>query len=156
MTETTGTWSRFRIPRANSARPPVKEQPGAVSKSPDRPLSGTFIEVGAAFEGTLTLSGDFRIDNEFRGVLSTDGTVVVGPSGSIEGDIIARQVEIEGAVVGNISARRMCVLRSSSRLHGDIETACIKIEPHAFFQGGTRMLQPLAPATTQMLPPATA
>ncbi len=156
VTETTGTWTRFRTPRANIAPPRVEEEPAAAADSSGRPRSGTFIEVGAMFEGTLTLSGDFRIDNEFRGVLSTDGTVVVGPNGSIEGDIIARQVEIEGAVVGNISARRMCVVRSTGRLHGDIETACIEIEPHAFFQGGTRMIQPIAQAASKTIQPATA
>ena len=106
------------------------------------------------FEGSLKLKGDFRINNEFRGVLSTDGTVTIGPNGSIEGDIIARQVEIEGAVVGNISARRMFVLRSTGKLHGDVETACIHIEPHAFFQGGTKMVQPLAEAASQSTTPA--
>lgn len=103
------------------------------------------------FEGTLKLKGDFRIDTEFRGELRTDGTVVVGPLGSIEGDIVARQVEIEGAVVGNITARRLCILRSSARLHGDIQTACVEIERHAFFQGGTRMTQPIATKATNVI-----
>lgn len=57
---------------------------------------GTFIQMGAVFDGTLKLSGDFRIDNEFRGELKTDGTVIVGPAGSIQGNIIAHQVEVEG------------------------------------------------------------
>ncbi len=104
--------------------------------------TGTFIGSGALFEGKLTLQGDFRIDSEFRGELTTDGTIVVGPSGAVVGDVRAREVEIFGAVVGDVSARRQMVLREGARLHGKIETACLEIERHAFFQGVTSMTEP--------------
>ncbi|MFP8870745.1 MAG: polymer-forming cytoskeletal protein [Myxococcota bacterium] len=45
------------------------------------------VVVGAVFEGTLTLSGYFRIDHEFCGELTTDGTVVVGADGAVVGNI---------------------------------------------------------------------
>jgi cytoskeletal protein CcmA (bactofilin family) len=106
--------------------------------------SGTYIGTGALFEGTLSLSGDFRIDSEFRGELSTDGKIVVGPQGSVVGNVHAREVEVFGAVVGNVSARRQMILHAGARLHGDIETACLEIERHAFFQGATKMNEPQA------------
>ena len=106
--------------------------------------SGTFIGSGALFEGTLTLRGDFRIDSEFRGELATDGTIVVGPSGAVVGDMRAREVHVFGAVVGDISARRQLVLHAGARLHGNIETACLEIERHAFFKGATSMTEPQA------------
>jgi len=102
----------------------------------------TFIASGAHFEGTLTLRGDFQIDSEFRGALCTDGKVVIGPSGTLEGDIRANEVEILGAVVGDVSARRELILRAGSRLHGEITTACLEIERHAFFSGTTEMTEP--------------
>ena len=97
---------------------------------------------GAVFEGTLRLEGDFFIDSEFSGSLKTDGKLVVGPSGAIEGDIQAREVVVCGAVVGDVTARRQLLLRSTARLHGDIETACLEIEPHAYFCGQTKMTRP--------------
>jgi cytoskeletal protein CcmA (bactofilin family) len=120
-------------------------RPNAAAAQP----SGTFIGSGALFEGTLTLHGDFRIDSEFRGELSTDGTIVVGPSGAVVGDVRAREVEVFGAVVGDINARRKLVLHAGARLHGDIETACLEIERHAFFQGVTRMTEPQAMRRTR-------
>ena len=111
--------------------------------APERP-AGTFIESGALFEGTLRLRGDFRIDSEFRGELTTDGTIVVGPAGSVVGDVRAREVEIFGAVVGNVTARRQLVVHAHARLHGDIETACLEIEKYAFFRGKTSMTEPQA------------
>jgi cytoskeletal protein CcmA (bactofilin family) len=114
------------------------------AEAPAREVSGTFIGSGALFEGTLSLKGDFRIDSEFRGELCTDGTIVIGPNGSVIGNLRARQVEVHGAVVGNISARRLFLLHAGARLHGDIETACLEIQRHAFFQGATRMTEPQA------------
>jgi cytoskeletal protein CcmA (bactofilin family) len=120
---------------------------------PSQPL-GTFIGSDALFEGRLVLRGDFRIDSEFRGELSTDGTIVVGPSGSVVGDIVAREVEIFGAVVGDVSARRQLVLHPGSRLHGGIETACLEIQKHAFFSGTTTMTEPQAASRQPSTPPA--
>lgn len=106
--------------------------------------AGTFIGSCALFEGSLSLTGDFRIDSEFRGELSTDGKIVVGPSGSVVGDIHAREVEVFGAVVGDVQARRELILHKGSRVHGDLETACLEIQRHAFFSGGTTMNEPQA------------
>ncbi|MGH0035319.1 MAG: bactofilin family protein [Myxococcota bacterium] len=117
--------------------------PDEAPAEPSQP-TGTFIGSGALFEGTLKLCGDFQIDSEFRGELSTDGTIVVGPSGSVVGDIVAREVEIFGAVVGDVSARRQLILHPGSRLHGGIETACLEIQKHAFFSGATTMTEPQA------------
>jgi len=105
---------------------------------------GTFIESGAMFEGTLTLKGDFRIDTEFRGELETDGIITVGPGGSVVGNIRAREVVIRGAVVGDVHAPRQLIVESTGKLHGDIETACLEIQKHAFFRGNTSMTQPQA------------
>jgi cytoskeletal protein CcmA (bactofilin family) len=106
--------------------------------------SGTFIASGAIFEGVLTLKGDFRIDTEFRGELETDGTITVGPEGTVVGDIRAREVVIRGAVVGNVSAPRQLIVEATGKLHGDIETACLEIQKHAFFKGSISMTQPQA------------
>jgi cytoskeletal protein CcmA (bactofilin family) len=116
------------------------DAPGATPPSPLR----TFIDPGAVFEGSLRLREDLQIDCEFRGEIQTEGTLVVGASGCVEGNIRAREVVICGAVVGDVAARRQLTIRAGARLHGDIETACLEIEKHAFFNGRTKMLQPLA------------
>jgi len=106
------------------------------------PSNGTFISAGATFEGTLSLTGDFLVDTEFRGEIETDGTITIGPRGSVVGSIRAREVVIRGAVVGNVTAPRQLIVEANGKLHGDIETACLEIQKHAFFRGNTSMTQP--------------
>ena len=133
-----GPWS----PGVGWARKPI-ETPDVEEAAPQQPLR-TFIDTGAVFEGCLRLREDIRIDCEFRGEIQTEGTLVVGPSGCVEGNIRAREVEIQGAVVGDVTARRQLTIRAGARLHGDLETVCLEIEKHAFFNGRTKMVRPLA------------
>ncbi len=133
-----------RVERADTP-PEVPSQPAAFETASDGgplPLRTTFIRSGAIFEGVLSLRGDFEIDTEFHGQLETDGAIIVGPNGSIEGDLHAREVIIRGAVVGNVTAPRQVIVEATAKLHGDIETVCLEIEKHAFFRGTTRMLLP--------------
>ena len=136
-----GRWKSFQAGSVPNATTPDGEIPVEAAGS-EASATATFIGSGALFRGTLSLKGDFCIDSEFHGALTTDGVLTVGPSGSVQGNIEARDVIIEGAVVGNIKARRQLILRKGSRLHGDIETACLEIERYAFFQGGTQMTRP--------------
>jgi cytoskeletal protein CcmA (bactofilin family) len=103
---------------------------------------GTFVFQGADFEGTLRLRESFRIDSEFRGEIVSEGTVIVGEAAGVEARIRAREVFIDGAVVGNVSASRQLVIRSGGRLHGDAETPCLQVEKGAVFNGRMTMVRP--------------
>jgi cytoskeletal protein CcmA (bactofilin family) len=105
-------------------------------------LTRTFIDQGAAFSGTLRLHESLRLDAEFRGAIESEGTVVIGETAGVEADIRAREVVILGAVVGNVVATRQLTIRAGGRLHGDVETPCLEIEKHAFFNGRTTMARP--------------
>jgi cytoskeletal protein CcmA (bactofilin family) len=131
--------------RINVVESPVEVASDADEGPPEESRSnGTFIGSGAIFDGTLTLKGDFLIDTEFRGALETDGTITVGLEGTVVGNIHARQVVIRGAVVGNVTAPRQLIVESTGKLHGNIETACLEIQKHAFFKGSTSMTRPQA------------
>jgi cytoskeletal protein CcmA (bactofilin family) len=110
----------------------------------ERPAGGyrTFVFQGAEFEGTLRLRDSFRIDSEFRGEIISEGTVVIGEAAGVEAGIRAREVIIDGAVVGNVSASRQLVIRSRGRLHGDVETPCLEVEKGAVFNGSMTMVRP--------------
>lgn len=141
-----GRWNSLAVTGDEPAKAEVADEAPAEAEpafAASR-TKGTFIGSGALFEGTLRLKGDFCIDSEFHGALDTDGTLTVGPSGSVEGNIRAREVIVTGAVVGDIVGRRQVIVRAGARLHGDIETACLEIERHAYFVGRSAMTRPHA------------
>lgn len=133
--------------RAGWVRRQLRTRDGEPTLEPARrpeweDVSKTFVFQGAEFEGTLRLRESFRIDSEFRGEIFSEGTVVVGQAAGVEAKIRAREVVIAGAVVGNISASRQLIIRSSGRLHGDVETPCLEIEKGAVFNGRMTMVRP--------------
>jgi len=78
---------------------------------------------------------------------SQESAAVPRPNGTFigSGALFEGKLTLQGgAVVGDVSARRQMVLREGARLHGKIETACLEIERHAFFQGVTSMTEPQA------------
>jgi cytoskeletal protein CcmA (bactofilin family) len=133
MSELTGGW--LRKPIAEGGEPAAEE--GGTG-----PLSLTFIDAGASFEGTLRIAESIRIDGEFRGAIESEQTIIVAAGAGIEAHLRAREVVIRGAVVGNVVATRQLTLCAGARLHGDVETPCLEIQKHAFFNGRTQMARP--------------
>jgi cytoskeletal protein CcmA (bactofilin family) len=121
-----------------AAAPELREGAAGVHK--------TFVFQGAEFEGTLRLRESFRIDSEFRGRIFSEGSVTVGEAAGVEATIRAREVIIQGAVVGNVSASRQLIIHAGGRLHGDVETPCLEIERGAVFNGKMTMFRPEAVA----------
>ena len=119
-------------------------RPAAEPGRPEAEASGhkTFVFEGAEFEGTLRLRESFQIDSEFRGEIVSESTVSVGETAGVEAKIRAREVIISGAVVGEVSASRRLIIRSSGRLHGDVETPCLEVERGAVFNGRMTMVRP--------------
>ena len=107
-----------------------------------RSISQTFIGGGALFQGTLTLKESITIDCEFHGSLVCEGTVIVAESGGVTANIEAREIDIRGAVVGNVTAKRLVLVRAGAKLHGDVVTPCFELERHGFFNGTTKMERP--------------
>ncbi len=94
---------------------------------------------GTVIEGNLNSKGDIRIDGKVKGVLNTNNKVVLGVSGSIEGDVIARSADISGHIKGNINIKETLFLKSTARVFGDIETGKLVIESGSEFNGKCSM-----------------
>ncbi|MDF2437747.1 MAG: cell shape determination protein CcmA [Bacteroidota bacterium] len=101
--------------------------------------SVNIVGAGTFIEGDITTNGDMRIDGSLTGSINVKGKLVVGPSGSIEGEIICQNADISGTVKGKIGVAELLSLKSSSKLSGDIITNKIAIEPGAVFSGSCSM-----------------
>ena len=70
-----------------------------------------------------------------EGNVSTSGSVVIEPRGSVLGDITAENLIVEGAVEGKVVVARKFELRPSGRMRGDIRASVVAIAEDAFLQG---------------------
>ena len=99
----------------------------------------TLIGEGARLGGDFYALGSARIDGFIGGNVSVEGTLIVGVSGKISGDVTADAVIIGGEVEGNIIAPKKAELTNTAKVMGDIRTAVIVIDEHAVFQGKCSM-----------------
>jgi len=97
------------------------------------------ISNGTDITGDIKSSGDIRIDGSLIGNLNTKGKVVIGPTGKIKGEIICKNSEVSGIIEGKITVGQLLNLKVSSKIHGDIATLKLSIEPGAVFSGNCKM-----------------
>jgi cytoskeletal protein CcmA (bactofilin family) len=94
---------------------------------------------GTAVSGTIVTESDFRLDGHIEGDINCKGKIVVGPKGSIKGNIISDQAEILGYVEGSLRIKEKLIFKSTSNIKGEIVTQTLEIEPGAHFNGTCAM-----------------
>jgi len=99
----------------------------------------TVIGKDATITGTVEVTGAVRVDGCVKGKVISRESVVVGPTGTIEGDISAKTSVIAGQVTGNVTAEEKVELQAKALLNGDLRTKSLVIEQGAVFEGACRM-----------------
>ncbi len=87
--------------------------PGAAAKGASSEVWTGFIDQGVTLEGTLTVTGTFRIDGNVKGNIISEQTVILGESAKVEGQIEGNRVVISGRFDGGIFDGRCHMLASS-------------------------------------------
>jgi len=115
--------------------------PAALSQEAARQPVGfeTILGAGATLTGDLRSQGNVRLDGTFEGTLEIDGNVLVGETAKITADINAKNVSIAGAVRGDVSGKKVQLLRTA-RVWGDITASAISTEEGAFIDGKITMV----------------
>jgi cytoskeletal protein CcmA (bactofilin family) len=102
-------------------------------------LSINKIVAGTVIKGDIEAKDDFRINGTLIGTIRSSGKVVLGASGSIEGEMICLNAVVEGKVKGKVQVKELLSLSESARIEGDIQTGSLSIEPGAVFTGSCIM-----------------
>ena len=107
----------------------------------------TIIGKGATFDGLLEISGGLRVDGNLKGKVSSADIILIGPSGTVEADLEAKEAIVGGIVRGNIKAPDKVELQAKSQVEGDIVTYSLVVEQGAVFQGNCQMKKDKAAAS---------
>ena len=100
---------------------------------------------GTTFEGNIRSQSNMRIDGHFEGDISTKGRLVVGPKGTIKGNVVCAHCEVEGSMEGQIEVAELMALKASAKVAGTVYYGQLSVEagaqPVGTFHMGARQRQ---------------
>lgn len=111
-----------------------------------------FIDQGVSLEGTLTVTGTFRIDGHIKGNIISEQTVILGEGAKVEGQIEGNRVVISGRFDGVIFAKGRVEIEAKGVVTGEVHSPCMVIDPGGIFDGRCHMLGASDAATGVTIP----
>lgn len=117
---------------ATSSFQPAPSAPSATSPA----RSSASIGQGIRIKGEVTGSEDLFVDGVVDGQLSlTNGSLTIGPNGTVKADITAREVSVRGRVDGKVTGRDRVHLASTAQVTGEVQTDRLAIDEGALLRG---------------------
>jgi cytoskeletal protein CcmA (bactofilin family) len=101
--------------------------------------SSNVIGKGTVLEGNIETYGNIRIEGKVIGSIKSKSKIALGHSSHVEGNIMAQNADIEGEVKGKLEISELLVLKATAKIHGDIITGKLVVEPGAIFNGSCKM-----------------
>lgn len=88
---------------------------------------------GTKIIGNIESVADFRLDGHLEGNFNSKGKLVIGPAGSVTGDINAQNVDVEGKTEGKILVDDVLNVKATATIIGDVTCGKLSVEPGAKF-----------------------
>ena len=108
-------------------------------KNYNNSASCCILEKNSSFKGEFKSESDFRVDGDFEGTIETNGKVVIGKNGSIEGTVVCSSADIEGVINGTIHVEDLLSIRSTGEVKGDVVMSKLVVESGAIFNAKSSM-----------------
>jgi cytoskeletal protein CcmA (bactofilin family) len=122
---------------------------------PVSPRAAACISQGIKIKGEVTGSEDLFVDGQLDGKLNlANGSLTIGPNGSVKADVNAREVVVRGKIEGKVTGRDRIQLWSTSQVTGEMQTDRLAIEEGAVFRGKVEAGKPPVKALETKTTPA--
>lgn len=113
------------------------------------------IVANTVFKGVFTSENDIRIDGKLEGQIESKGKLVVGPTGVIDGKIVANNADFGGTMnKGSFEIYDTLCLQAGCKVDGDMLFRRIQIELDAKVNGKCRVMDGKKPVPAPAPTPA--
>ncbi|MDB5130761.1 MAG: hypothetical protein JWR02_510 [Mucilaginibacter sp.] len=100
----------------------------------------TLISEGCILDGNLKAPAFARIDGHITGDILVDEGLILGEKGSIQGNVITKEMVVYGTVNGNLQTNSL-EIKASGKVTGEIRTQTLMVENGAVYNGSLSMTQ---------------
>lgn len=94
---------------------------------------------GTVVEGAVRCDHDLRVDGMIKGKLTCKAKVIIGPTGSVEGEIHCQNAVIEGRFKGILQVSELLNVRETAEVDGEISTNKLLVQSGARFNVSCKM-----------------
>lgn len=102
-----------------------------------------FLGSGTTYQGNLIFQNAVRIDGSFKGEIQSEGSLIVGKEGSIEGTLDVGELILSGFFMGEVRATRKVTVHKTGRLQGTLVSPALIVEEGAIIDGQVIMQSPM-------------
>jgi cytoskeletal protein CcmA (bactofilin family) len=115
----------------------------------DESKFNAFLGTDTSYNGQLSFAGSVRIDGEFTGEISSEGTLILGKDARVSGRISVAQLILSGKIDGEILVSKQTTMHKTAFLTGNIVTPVLVMEEGATLQGTVQMTKDPLPAVAR-------
>jgi cytoskeletal protein CcmA (bactofilin family) len=90
-------------------------------------------------KGNLRFTGELTFEGKLDGEIASDGTLHLGDSAVVTGNINVGSVIVRGRVNGNVTAKDKIEIKAKTELFGDIRASKLAVEEGVTFVGKTEV-----------------
>ena len=125
------------MPNEPADRGPVSARP---AQNERETVNSGSIGKSIVIKGELNGSEDLVIEGQVEGKIELrDNVLTIGANGRIKAQIFAKQVIVQGEVIGNITASEKVDIRENGSVEGDMVAPRVAIAEGAHFRGSIDM-----------------
>jgi cytoskeletal protein CcmA (bactofilin family) len=99
----------------------------------------TLVGADTILSGDMTFSGGLRVDGTIRGNVQeqagSQGTIILGENGRIEGAVTAARIVLIGTVIGPVNAGQFVELQEKSSIKGDLHYTSLEMHAGSVVDG---------------------
>lgn len=99
----------------------------------------SIIGKGSAFEGRFNVQGSLKVDGKFEGEVRIEDQLIVGETGKVKTNVVAKKVIVGGTFIGNIVATEEVILLDTGKVLGDIVTPTLTVQKGVIVLGNIQI-----------------
>lgn len=110
-------------------------------KKPVGTLNG-FLDQGCSIKGDVVFNDLLRVHGHLRGSVKSEGELLVGEGGVVEGEIVVGRLVVAGTVQGTVQVREKLVVHGSGKVMAEVATPVLVVDEGGVLEGSVKMAMP--------------
>jgi cytoskeletal protein CcmA (bactofilin family) len=103
-----------------------------------------FLDHGCTIKGDVVFAELMRVHGHVFGTIGSEGELLVGEGGTVEGEVVVGKLVVAGTVRGTVRARESMVVHETGKVYAEVFASTLVVAKGGVLEGLVHMAQPEA------------